>query len=173
MDGNGAGRDGSAAVAEETHVVAAARRRLEGFSAVDRRKHVATILVLEHDPVLRELMERNLSGEGFRVVSMSGSTGLEQLVEQHRPALLVLDIDAPTMIPAELAAALRDGDLAGHVPLVLVGPPHLPQALSSMRATEYLAKPLNWGMLVASCKKWARAQPQPDDAVPVLHAGGG
>ena len=56
-----------------------------------------TILVIDDDPVLVRLIEYNLKDAGYVVfTSNNGQCGLKQFYE-HKPALVVLDINMPAM----------------------------------------------------------------------------
>lgn len=80
-----------------------------------------TILVVDDEATIREVVRKYLELEGFKVIEAdNGSTAL-QLLKNHRPDLLVLDIMLPGIDgfsitrslrnPAEYATLAVDGDI--------------------------------------------------------------
>lgn len=152
-----ASADGGPKDAPDARVVEAATTRTASGLARDRRSQVATVLIVENDPALRELMERYLSGEGFRVVSTGSEREIEELVRSHIPALIVLDVELPDIAPADLVGRLKNHHRSSRTPIILLGPTSQMQLARTLGAADYLGKPLNWPMLAALSKRWARA----------------
>jgi two-component system response regulator (stage 0 sporulation protein F) len=50
------------------------------------------VLIVDDEDVLCKLYSAELSGEGYEVITTSNVTELMQLIGQHRPDLIVLDI---------------------------------------------------------------------------------
>ncbi|MCY7300229.1 MAG: response regulator, partial [Ilumatobacteraceae bacterium] len=66
-----------------------------------------TLVVVEDEANIADLLDVYLRGAGFRVLqASSGERGLE-LIDQHRPALVVLDIGLPDIDGYEVARRLR------------------------------------------------------------------
>jgi two-component system, OmpR family, alkaline phosphatase synthesis response regulator PhoP len=66
-----------------------------------------TILVVDDEPNIADLVELYLSREGFRVVKAStGEDGLRAVAE-HRPRLVVLDVGLPDIDGLEVCRRLR------------------------------------------------------------------
>ncbi len=113
-------------------------------------------MIVENDHALRELMERYLSGEGFRVVSAASGKDLHMLVQAHRPALIVLDMELPELASADAIGQIASPWFPRGIPVILLGSPSQMQEARALGAVDYLTKPLNWPMLAAVSKKWAR-----------------
>jgi DNA-binding response OmpR family regulator len=71
-----------------------------------------TVVVVEDDPAIADLLDLYLRQAGYRVLQAStGERGLE-LVAQHRPVLMVLDIGLPGIDGLEVCRRVRvDGTL--------------------------------------------------------------
>jgi DNA-binding response OmpR family regulator len=69
-----------------------------------------TILAIDDDPAILAAVHALLSGRGWIVASSSDPTALWDALEQHRPDLLLLDVDMPGTSGIELCRAVR-GDL--------------------------------------------------------------
>jgi len=66
-----------------------------------------TVVVVEDDPAIADLLDLYLRQAGYRVLQApSGERGLE-LVAQHRPALMVLDIGLPGIDGLEVCRRVR------------------------------------------------------------------
>ena len=72
-----------------------------------------TILVVDDDPDVREIMLGVLSDVGYHVQEAASGEAALQILTQYRPDLLVLDFGMPGVNGAEVAAAARqqNGDL--------------------------------------------------------------
>jgi DNA-binding response OmpR family regulator len=66
-----------------------------------------TVVVIEDDPAIADLLDLYLRQAGYRVLlAPSGERGLE-LIEQHGPALVVLDIGLPGIDGLEVCRRIR------------------------------------------------------------------
>ncbi|MEN9573439.1 MAG: hypothetical protein RL514_1294 [Verrucomicrobiota bacterium] len=78
------------------------------------------VLLVEDDPVLREMMTRMIENEKFPVtVAENGLRALE-LVKQNIPKLIVLDIMMPVMDGFQFLGELRQRPEWGHIPVVVL-----------------------------------------------------
>jgi DNA-binding response OmpR family regulator len=84
-------------------------RRARGRSLVPATCHRAdqTVVVVEDDPAIADLLDLYLRQAGYRVLQApSGERGLE-LAAQHRPVLMVLDIGLPGIDGLEVCRRVR------------------------------------------------------------------
>jgi Amt family ammonium transporter len=117
------------------------------------------VLVIDDDPVVRDLMQRFLIKEGFQVqLAANGETGL-QLAKELRPAAITLDVMMPGMDGWAVLTALKaDPDLADIpvVMLTMVDEKNLGYALG---ASDYLTKPIERNRLLTVLNKYRCHQP--------------
>lgn len=79
-----------------------------------------TILVVEDETALRNVLVDKLSQEGFTVIgAVNGEEGLKVAMEKH-PSLILLDIFMPIMDGITMLAKLRSSDAWGKHVIVLV-----------------------------------------------------
>ncbi|MEG4200036.1 response regulator [Microcoleus sp. Pol12A5] len=119
---------------------------------------VGTVLVVDDDPISRDLIERTLARQGLHVeVAGSGEQAL-RLAKQLRPDAITLDVIMPGMDGWAVLSALKaDSDLA-EIPVILlsfVGNKSLGFALG---ASDYLTKPVDGKRLAALLNKYRRDQ---------------
>jgi len=110
---------------------------------------MATILVIEDDQRIRELVCQHLSGEGHEV--MSHSTGLEGLraATTETPDLLVLDLGLPDLEGLDLLKMIRS--VTNSPVLVLTAREEEDVILSAFKegADDYVVKPVSGPQLSA------------------------
>jgi CheY-like chemotaxis protein len=94
---------------------------------------MATVLVVDDEPLIAMALEAALEDAGHRVATAAnGRQGLERLAEVPRPDVVLLDMMMPVMNgPAMLAAMAADADLRG-IPVVVLS--SLPEAAVRARA---------------------------------------
>jgi signal transduction histidine kinase/CheY-like chemotaxis protein len=118
-----------------------------------------TVLVIDDDPTVHDLMNRFLSKEGLRMVAAtSGEEGIRLARETH-PAVITLDVLMPSMDGWAVLTALKsDPDLVDIpvIMLTIMDEKHMGYALG---AADYLTKPIDWDRLVAILQRYDCARP--------------
>lgn len=94
-----------------------------------------TILVVDDEWAIAEVLEALLGDEGYRVIAANnGKQGLERLTEW--PAdLIMLDFMMPIMDGPAMLAALKASAATAHIPVIMMS--SLPEATISQRAAGY------------------------------------
>jgi len=112
-----------------------------------------TILVIDDDPAVRDLMSRSLSKVNFNVVAVtSGDEGL-RLAKQIRPAIITLDVVMPMRDGWSVLNELKaDPDLA-KIPVIMVTIVDNEAMGITLGASSYLIKPVDRERLVALIEK--------------------
>ncbi|MBA3322692.1 MAG: response regulator [Pyrinomonadaceae bacterium] len=110
-----------------------------------------TILVVDDDPELRELVSFALTREGFDVaVAENAFIGLARL-DEVKPAVTLLDVMMPGMSGLEMLARLREHDR--DMPIIIMTAAATPDiAFSALRdeACDFLAKPFHLDDLISA-----------------------
>lgn len=108
-----------------------------------------TVLVIDDDPAMRDLMSRNLGKEGFNVVAASsGNEGL-RLAGQVHPIAITLDVMMPGMDGWAVLKEFRATPGLMETPVIMltmVDDKNLGYALG---ATEYMTKPVDRDRLMS------------------------
>ncbi len=130
-----------------------------------------TVLVIDDEAAVRDLMQRFLTKEGFRVVTAhGGEEGLRQ-ARELRPDAITLDVMMPGMDGWAVLSALKADPDVADIPVVMltiVDDKNLGYALG---ASDYLTKPIDRERLVTVLKQYRRDRPVlvVDDDVAVRH----
>jgi signal transduction histidine kinase/ActR/RegA family two-component response regulator len=122
-----------------------------------------TALVIDDDPVVRDLMQTFLGKEGYRVLAAAnGEEGLRLAKELH-PDAITLDVIMPGLDGWSVLSSLKaDPDLAD-TPVVLLTITDNKRMGYALGASAYLTKPIERDRLLAALEKHRK---QPADAEP-------
>ncbi len=140
--------------AQRRSIAAAPSRRAAGDAA--------TVLVVDDEETVRDLMRRFLAREGFDVVTAKdGEEGLG-LARQLRPALITLDVLMPGLDGWSVLQALKaDPELAA-IPVVMLTIIDEQNRGYTLGAADYLTKPIQRdrlrGLLARYCRDGTRRQ---------------
>jgi len=96
------------------------RERLRQVISRYRRDGAREVLIVEDDPSTRELLRRQLEGEGWQVSEAENGRAALGALEQQRPSLILLDLMMPVMDGCQFAAELRKHDEWNDIPVVVI-----------------------------------------------------
>ena len=115
----------------------------------------STVLVIDDDAMVLELMKRFLSKEGYRVVTAKGGKEGLRLARELIPDVITLDVVMSKMDGWAVLSALKgDSDLA-NTPVIMLTIVDDKSMGYRLGASDYLTKPINRDRLVAAVRKHA------------------
>ncbi len=145
--------------AEVTDPKAIPALRTEAFPASALPDGAPTVLVIDDDPTVHDLMQRFLSKEGVRVVTAAGGEEGLRLATTLRPTAITLDMLMPGMDGWAVLTALKaDPDLAD-IPVIMLTIVDDKTMGYTLGASDYLTKPIDWDRLTAVLRKYRCAHP--------------
>ncbi len=107
----------------------------------------STVLVIDDERPMRELLQRFLEREGFQVLTASdGKAGLT-MAHRYRPSAIMLDVMMPRMDGWAVLNALKADPLLADTPVVMVTVSRERGLSLSMGAVDHLPKPVDWTRL--------------------------
>jgi CheY-like chemotaxis protein len=80
----------------------------------------ATILVVDDEAEIRRMLDKLLSGKGYRVLQAESGHMALRMVKEHAPDLMVLDAMLPEVHGFEIARRIKGSKRYGHIPIVMV-----------------------------------------------------
>lgn len=102
-----------------------------------------TILVVEDDKFLRELMSQKLTKEGFQIIqAIDGEEGLKKIKEE-KPALVLLDLILPGIDGFEVLSKVKEDPEISKTPIIILsnlGQREDVEKGIKLGATDYLIK---------------------------------
>lgn len=132
-----------------------------------------TILIVEDEPAIQELLAVNLRHNGFLVVRAGSAEEAESAIRATLPDLLVLDWMLPGQSGVALAKRLRADDRTRELPIImLTARVHEEDKILGLEAgaDDYVTKPFSPKELVARVRAVLRRR-QPHLAGEVVEAG--
>jgi len=117
-----------------------------------------TVLVVEDDDDLREVVMQTLARSGFRALgACDGQEALDVLTREPEPCLVLLDLMMPRMSGWEFRRRqLADPHLAQLPVVVMTATQTLDEA--AIHADDILRKPLSLATLLAAVERYARPE---------------
>src|SRR5438477_11452590 len=79
-----------------------------------------TVLIVEDDKDLAELLAINLQKEGYRTLTAHDGRSALRRVGEEKPALVLLDLMIPELTGTEVAARIRTDPAAAGIPIIML-----------------------------------------------------
>jgi signal transduction histidine kinase/ActR/RegA family two-component response regulator len=135
--------------------------KAESVDAAANGLHRATVVYIEDNPSNLRLVERALERmPGVRLVSaIQGGIGLD-LVRDHHPDLVLLDLHLPDLPGAEVLARLKDDPATASIPIVVVSADATSSQVERLQeagAAAYITKPIDVRLLLETVDRYVTA----------------
>jgi len=109
-----------------------------------------TILVVEDEQVIAEILSVVLQEEGYRVVMAgNGKEGLARLAETH-PDLVLCDVMMPVVDGRDMVRAMSADPDYRSIPVVMMSAAHLPPRAADYSYAAFIRKPFDLDYLVST-----------------------
>ena len=106
-----------------------------------------TILVVDDDPYIVDLLSRQLKAKGFRVLQTTDPETAYTLAEEEKPDLIISDVAMPALDGFTLFRGLKNNKVTCGIPLVLLTGSDKVSDIEkgfASGARAYLLKPFDW-----------------------------
>ncbi len=131
-----------------------------------------TVLIVDDEKDIRDLLAYNLSKEGFAVLTASNGNEALQMIEDHPVGLVVLDIMMPGLDGYEVCKQIRADEKKANLPILFLTAKsaELDQLLAlELGADDYIQKPVSPRILVARVKSVLRRSNENTPILPEDH----
>ena len=118
-----------------------------------------TVLVVDDEADIRELISYNLSKAGYDVLVASSAEEAESLLAKRRPDIMVLDVMLPGVSGRELCVKLKSNVKTAQMPILLLTAQSQEEDIVSgleLGADDYMTKPFSPRLMVARVKSLLR-----------------
>jgi chemosensory pili system protein ChpA (sensor histidine kinase/response regulator) len=123
---------------------------------VEEEQGEKVIMVVDDSVTVRKVTGRFLEREGFRVISAKDGVEALQLLQDHIPDVMLLDIEMPRMDGFEVAKNVRTSSRLREIPIIMItsrtGEKHRERAFE-LGVNKYMGKPYQEDLLLANIKE--------------------
>ncbi|MDZ5604181.1 Hpt domain-containing protein [Pseudomonas sp. RP23018S] len=121
-------------------------------------KHARLVMVVDDSVTVRKVTSRLLERHGMSVLTAKDGVDAMTLLHEHRPDVLLLDIEMPRMDGFEVATRIRADERLQDLPIIMItsrsGQKHRDRAMA-IGVNEYLGKPYQESVLLQSIAYWS------------------
>jgi CheY-like chemotaxis protein len=117
-----------------------------------------TVLVIDDDPIARDLLRRHLQADGLRVVTASGGEEGLKLAHQIHPALITVDVLMPSLDGWAVLGALKGDPATSDIPVIVMTILDDRDLGYAIGAADYLTKPIDRDRLTAAVRRHVRTE---------------
>jgi DNA-binding response OmpR family regulator len=114
--------------------------------------HVSTVLVVDDEPVVREVVARYLEQEGYRTLQAGDGDTARTMLEREEPSIVVLDLMLPGTDGLALCRWIRSRSQLPVIMVTALGEESDRLTGLELGADDYLTKPFSPRELVARVK---------------------
>ncbi len=122
-------------------------------------KRPLLVMVVDDSVTVRKVTGRLLERHGMNVLTAKDGVDAMALLQEHRPDILLLDIEMPRMDGFEVATQIRHDPELKDLPIIMItsrtGQKHRDRAMS-IGVNDYLGKPYQESVLLQSIALWSR-----------------
>jgi signal transduction histidine kinase/FixJ family two-component response regulator len=118
-----------------------------------RKPEVDTILVIDDDPAVRDLMSRFLTKLGFRAVAAAGAVEGLRLAREVNPLIITLDVIMPERDGWDVLRHLKADPNLAQIPVIMVTVVDNQAMGFDLGASNYLIKPVDRDRLAVLIEK--------------------
>lgn len=126
----------------------------------------ATILVVEDNPVERQLVGRLLRNANFEVITVDTGQAVLDTVITHQPDLILLDALLPDVDGFDVCEVLRDHPKGKFIPVLMLTGLDDDESINRayrVGATDFFTKPINHSLLIHRIRYLLRARQLMDE----------
>ncbi|MFL2527097.1 MAG: response regulator [Candidatus Azotimanducaceae bacterium] len=131
----------------------AAQQELMAFSSEKK------VLVIDDDPIVRDLMKNHLENDGFEVLLAEGGKEGIHLARTEKPSVITLDILMPEMDGWSVLRTLKADPETENIPVVMASILDEQKQGLALGANDYVSKPVNRDKLITALRRFVGTGP--------------
>ncbi len=115
----------------------------------------ATVLVVDDDPVVHDLLSATLAREGYRVVHARNGAEALQFARETQPDAITLDVMMPQIDGWTVLSALKSDPVLARIPIIMLTMIDNRSLGFALGASEYMTKPIDRARLASLLARFA------------------
>lgn len=132
----------------------------------------ATIVVVDDEPAIRELLMASLHFSGFEVASAATGSEAIEVIEKTKPDLIVMDVMLPDIDGFTVTRRIRQGGTAAPVLFLTARDDTQDKVMGlTVGGDDYVTKPFSLEEVVARIRAILRRTRQEGDDNPIIRVG--
>ena len=116
----------------------------------------STILVVDDDPTVRDILTRQLARAGYEVLPAGNGEDALEIARRFRPAVITLDVMIPGRDGWSVLGDLKADPETRDIPVVMITMVDERERAYTLGAAEYLNKPIDRGALLEIMRRLGR-----------------
>ena len=112
------------------------------------------VLVIDDDPIVRDLMKNHLENDGFEVLLAEGGKEGIHLARTEKPSVITLDILMPEMDGWSVLRTLKADPETENIPVVMASILDEQKQGLALGANDYVSKPVNRDKLITALRRF-------------------
>jgi len=127
-------------------------------AGIDLPEDAPTILVVDDDPAVRDLLTRHLERGGYRAITASTGDEALRMAQEFIPDAITLDVVMPSTDGWSVLSALKKNPRLADIPVIMITIVDDRGMGFSLGAADYLTKPFDRDELLAALEKHRSAK---------------
>jgi signal transduction histidine kinase/CheY-like chemotaxis protein len=116
-----------------------------------------TVLVVDDDPIVHDVLTATLSKEGYRLMYAGDGVEALDIMRKTRPDVVTLDVMMPKMDGWSVLGAMKSDAELADIPVIMLTIVDDRTLGYSLGASEFMTKPIDRGKLVALLRRFSPA----------------
>ncbi len=115
----------------------------------------ATVLVVDDDPIVHDLLAATLSKEGYRIIHARSGAEALQFAREMQPDAITLDVMMPQVDGWTVLSALKSDPALARIPVIMLTMIDNRSLGFALGASEYMTKPIDRARLASLLARFA------------------
>jgi len=128
------------------------------------------VLIVDDEIIIRDILAKMIHALGYAVMQAANSSEAQQMIRQHTPDLILLDMIMPGVDSIEVLRSVRDDEALKHIAIILISGIDDLEAVGSFIEAgidDFLPKPFNKALLtlkINACLSQMKSRESSDEA---------
>jgi len=125
-------------------------------AAAARSAHALTVLVVDDDPTVHDVLSATLLREGYNVLHASDGDEAIEIMRKTPPDVVTLDVMMPNVDGWSVLGIMKSDPMLQHIPVIMLTIVDDRNLGFSLGASEFMTKPIDRARLIALIQRFAR-----------------